>query len=101
MLTLALVASRAAGPGGRGGGLGLSGMLSRLAPVCAFTGLATCALPMWAQGYGQQRVRASHASLIYTTAPAWTALFAGCVPVSRLIPDPSWTLRAALPSASA
>jgi len=51
-----------------------------------FTGIVTCAFPMWAQGYGQQTVRAAHATLIYATAPVWNALFAAVLLGERLAP---------------
>ena len=57
-----------------------------LLPIVLFTGVVTCAFPMWAQGYGQQRVKPSHASLIYATAPVWNALIAALVLGQHLTP---------------
>jgi len=49
------------------------------AKAVLFTGTFTCAFPMWAQGFAQQTVRPTHASLIYATAPVWNALIAAAV----------------------
>lgn len=58
--------------------------LQKLAPIACFTGLVTCAFPMWAQSFGQRRVRPSHAALIYATAPVWNAVIAAAVLGQRL-----------------
>lgn len=50
--------------------------IPRLWRTALFTGLVTCAFPAWAQSFGQQRVRASQASLVVATAPVWNAVFA-------------------------
>lgn len=47
--------------------------------ICFWTGLVTCAYPMWAQGFGQAKVVASQACLIYSTAPVWSALMSFAV----------------------
>eukprot|EP00931_Biecheleriopsis_adriatica_P010875 TRINITY_DN111939_c0_g1_i1.p1 TRINITY_DN111939_c0_g1~~TRINITY_DN111939_c0_g1_i1.p1 ORF type:complete len:338 (-),score=24.22 TRINITY_DN111939_c0_g1_i1:395-1348(-) len=44
--------------------------------IVLYTGLVTCAYPMWAQAFGQRNVKASQASVIYALAPVWSALFA-------------------------
>ena len=53
--------------------------LRTLAQVACFTGLVTCAFPMWAQGFGQSRVRPTTASLIYASAPVVNAAVAAAV----------------------
>lgn len=55
-------------------------------PTMLFTGTVTCAYPMWAQNFGQRRVRPSRAALIYSTAPLWNALFAVLLLGQRLRP---------------
>ena len=41
-----------------------------------WTGLVTCAYTIYAQSFGQKRVRPTEANLIYTVQPLFTALFA-------------------------
>jgi len=55
---------------------GTIGELSLSWQVVLYTGLVTCAYPMWAQGFGQRHVKASQASVIYALAPVWSATFA-------------------------
>jgi drug/metabolite transporter (DMT)-like permease len=59
---------------------------SRFWQTILFTGTVTCAFPMWAQSYGQQLVRPSHASLIYAMAPVWNAIIAALVLGQYLTP---------------
>ena len=60
----------------RGAASALLPMPTGLWKIALFTGTVTCAFPMWAQGFGQQVVRASHVSLIYAMAPVWNAIIA-------------------------
>ena len=39
---------------------------------------------MYAQGYGQQYIKSSYASLIYATAPVWNAIIAAVILKERL-----------------
>lgn len=76
-LTWTVVATVALTLGSGGSGTFLSALTTcppRVWRIALFTGTVTCAFPMWAQAYGQQRVRASHASLLYATAPVWNAI---------------------------
>jgi len=44
--------------------------------ACLWTGLITCAYTIYAQSYGQRRVDATEANLIYSAQPVFSALFA-------------------------
>lgn len=52
--------------------------------IALYTGIVTCAFPMYAQGYGQQYIKSSYASLIYATAPVWNAIIAAVILKERL-----------------
>jgi drug/metabolite transporter (DMT)-like permease len=52
--------------------------------IALYTGSVTCAFPMYAQGYGQQYIKSSYASLIYATAPVWNAIIAAVILKERL-----------------
>ena len=71
-------------------GVSLRGSVLGLPPAFAltvlFTGIVTCAFPMWAQGYGQKSVRPAHASVIYATSPVWNAVIAALVLGERIAP---------------
>merc|ERR1711871_1394387 len=73
-----------------GSGVPLRASVNGVPPVLLktmlYTGIVTCAFPMWAQGYGQQSVRPSHATLIYATAPVWNAAIAALLLGERLAP---------------
>ena len=62
-----------------GGAAGFAPPPLRVWRIALFLGTVTCAWPLWAQGFGQAGVRASHVSLIYATSPGWTALLAWAV----------------------
>jgi len=62
------------------------GLPPAFALTVLFTGIVTCAFPMWAQGYGQRSVRAAHASVIYATSPVWNAVIAAFVLGERIAP---------------
>lgn len=47
--------------------------------IALYTGIVTCAFPMYAQGYAQQYIKSSVAALIYATAPVWNAMFAAVI----------------------
>lgn len=57
------------------GGLSLQTLLPGIAATL-WTGLVTCAYTIYAQTYGQKRVRPTEANLIYSVQPLCTALFA-------------------------
>lgn len=44
--------------------------------ACLWTGLITCAYTIYAQSFGQRRVDATEANLIYSAQPVFSALFA-------------------------
>jgi drug/metabolite transporter (DMT)-like permease len=44
--------------------------------ACLWTGLVTCAYTIYAQSFGQRRVDATEANLIYSAQPLFSALFA-------------------------
>lgn len=50
--------------------------VSALGAAVLWCGAATCAYTIWAQSYGQRGVPPSRANLVYTTQPAFSALFA-------------------------
>jgi drug/metabolite transporter (DMT)-like permease len=52
--------------------------------IALYTGIVTCAFPMYAQGYGQRYIKSSFASLIYATAPVWNAIIAAVILKERL-----------------